>query len=86
MAPVLFGTPYAFMPGHVLNLPDIVCFQPVHNYRSSDLPAVDDFGMVLFCLFHDFTNHIAMLFGWEQVRVWLKFLDVAFNWQYLVSL
>jgi len=86
VCPVLFGTPDAFMPCHVLDLPDIVCFQPVHNYRYSDLSAVNDSGMVLFCLFHDFANHIALLFCREQVRVWFKFLDVSFDWQYLVCL
>jgi len=74
------------MTGHVLNLPDIICFKPVHNYRCSDLSAVNDFEMLLFCLFNDFANHIALLFGREQVRAWFKFLDVAFDRQYLVCL
>ena len=43
LVPVLFRTSDAFMPYHVLGLPDIVRFQPVHNYRSPDLSAVDDF-------------------------------------------
>ncbi len=61
LAPVTFRAPDAFMPGHVLDLPDIVCLEPVHYHACPDLAAVFYFIVDTLYRFHYFTDHVAGL-------------------------
>jgi hypothetical protein len=40
LSPVTFRAPDTLMPGHVLNLPDVICFEPVHYHTSPELSTV----------------------------------------------
>ena len=40
LTPVAFSAPDALMTSHILNLPYIVCFEPVHYCTCPELPTV----------------------------------------------
>ena len=89
LSPVTFRAPDTLMPSHVLNLPDIICFEPVHYHTCPELPAVYYFRMYLLYRFHYFTDHVAVLLRQEDIgrlqvsffkQLLTGFFKVGFNW------
>jgi len=68
LSPVTLDAPDALMPGHVLNLPDIVCLEPVHYYTCADLAAVFNFSVDSLCCFNYLTDHVTGFLRREEVR------------------
>ena len=71
LAPVTLSASDAFMTSHILNLPDIVCFKPVHQDTWSELPTVFYFRVDTLYRFHYFTDHVAGLLQREEI-CWLQ--------------
>ena len=89
LPPVNFRALDAFMPGHVLNLPDVICLKPVHYDTYPELPAVFYLRVDTLYSFHYLTDQIARLPGREEIWRLLVplqkgrtgFLEESFQWQ-----
>ena len=90
LSPVNLRAFDVFMPGHVLNLPDIVCLEPVHYDTYPELSAVFYLRVDPPNRFHYLTDQIARLPGREEIWRLLVpllqkgrtgFLEESFQWQ-----
>src|SRR5574340_142054 len=80
----------AFMPGHVLNLADVICLEPVHYDTYPELAAVFYFWVDPLNCFHYLTDQVARLPGREEIRrlqvplfkqCGTGLLEESFQWQ-----
>jgi hypothetical protein len=66
---VALGGTYAFVPGHVLYLEDVVCLKPTHDHAGADLPVADNLRIDPTKLPDGPCNHLAGFFYRKQVLI-----------------